>query len=34
MVHIGTDVHIVIAGVAAGVSDALGKNPTAAKGGY
>jgi 4-hydroxy-2-oxoheptanedioate aldolase len=34
MVHIGTDVHIVIAGVAAGVSDALGKNKTPAKGGY
>jgi 4-hydroxy-2-oxoheptanedioate aldolase len=34
MVHIGTDVHLLIAGVAAGVSEAQGKASTAAKGGY
>jgi 4-hydroxy-2-oxoheptanedioate aldolase len=34
MVHIGTDVHILIAGVAAGVSDAQGNTANAPKGGY
>jgi|SRR5579871_77913 len=34
MVHIGTDVHLLIAGVAGGISDALGKQKENAKGGY
>jgi 4-hydroxy-2-oxoheptanedioate aldolase len=34
MVHIGTDVHLLLAGVNAGVNAAQGKTPGAAKGGY
>jgi 4-hydroxy-2-oxoheptanedioate aldolase len=34
MVHVATDVHAVMAGVAAGVGAAHGREPTAAKGGY
>ena len=34
MVHVATDVHIVMAGVTAGVGAVQGKAPTAAKGGY
>jgi len=34
MVHIGTDVHIVMSGFAAGVAAAEGKIPRPAKGGY
>jgi len=34
MVHIGTDVHTLIAGISAGISDAQGKQKEAAKGGY
>jgi len=34
MVHIGTDVHTMIAGITAGVKDALGEAKEAAKGGY
>jgi 4-hydroxy-2-oxoheptanedioate aldolase len=34
MVHIGTDVHLLLAGVTAGVNAAQGNAPVAAKGGY
>ena len=34
MVNIGTDVHIVLAGITAGVEAVLGKSPAAVKGGY
>ena len=34
MVHIGTDVHILIAGVAAGISAVQGNKPAPTNGGY
>ena len=34
MVHIGTDVHILMAGITAGVSTAQGKEAIQVKGGY
>ena len=34
MVHIGTDVHIVMTGVTAGISAARGNKPALSKGGY
>lgn len=34
MVHIGTDVHMLMAGVSAGISAAQGNQPAPAKGGY
>jgi 4-hydroxy-2-oxoheptanedioate aldolase len=34
MVHVGTDVHILIGGVAAGLAEAMGGKSKPAKGGY